>query len=171
MPINVSINTTADQDERLERIRLLMNDQSATNYVDVDAMAQGALLTQLKGWEQMADSEEVERVSAAFVEGTRAQRDAVLSFMNKAPSVILSGDTAVGVGEQADLSAQVTDDGLPDGVLTYAWTMQSGPGNATFPDGFGSTDVSFDQAGSYVMRVTVDDGDKSDFAEITVVVS
>jgi hypothetical protein len=48
----------------------------------------------------------------------------------------------------------------PDGdPLTYAWTKVSGAGTATFATpGAADSGVTFSAAGSYVLRVTVDDG-------------
>ena len=172
MAVNVTINTNSDQDERLERVRALLESHGQV-YQTVDDMARGALMQKLSEWEQLADSEESKRVLAAYRSGTNAQRRAVREFMNKAPVIVLSGDQSVGVNEEASLLGRVSDDGLPDNTLSYSWSFRSGPST---PSIGGTTtnanlDVTMNAVGTYVFRLTVTDGDKSSFEEISVVVS
>jgi hypothetical protein len=68
----------------------------------------------------------------------------------------------------------VTDDGLPDppGVLTSTWSRVSGTGVVTFADAYTvDTTASFSAAGTYVLRLTADDGELMASDEVTVTVS
>ena len=58
------------------------------------------------------------------------------------------------------MQGSVTDDGLPNppATVTDTWSQVSGPGTATFTDPSSpTTTVSFDSAGTYVLRLTADD--------------
>src|SRR5262249_24863407 len=58
------------------------------------------------------------------------------------------------------------------GALTFAFTQVSGPGVASFnPPNAAVTDIVFDQAGNYVVRVTASDGVHTVFADASVAVS
>src|SRR5207342_1562480 len=55
----------------------------------------------------------------------------------------------------------VSDDGLPNppGAVTTTWSQVSGLGTASFTDPSSpATTVSFSQPGTYVLRLTADDG-------------
>jgi hypothetical protein len=58
-----------------------------------------------------------------------------------------------------NLNGQVTDDGLPTGsTVTQSWSKVSGPGTVTFgTPNQTSTTATFDQAGTYVFRLTATD--------------
>jgi hypothetical protein len=90
---------------------------------------------------------------------------------NTAPHVNLGEDRTVAQGQSLVLVPVVSDDGLPGGGLTYVWSQTSGPGTASFtaPDQE-RTSVSFDNNGSYVLRLTVSDGemDASDEIQVSV---
>jgi len=78
---------------------------------------------------------------------------------NQPPRVVIGGRAMGRVGDDVDLHAVVTDDGLPDGTLNgVAWQILEGPGGAILaPDGSLAT---FQAAvpGRYVLRAAVDDG-------------
>jgi hypothetical protein len=62
----------------------------------------------------------------------------------------------------ATMDTEVTDDGLPDppGTLTYSWSVVSGTGTPVFSDtSVQNPDVTFDTAGKYELKLTVDDSD------------
>jgi hypothetical protein len=62
------------------------------------------------------------------------------------------------------LQGAAFDDGLPDppGALSIAWSVDSGPGNVVFDDPSSPlTTASFAQPGTYVLRLTADDGASS----------
>jgi len=82
--ISVNIDTNSDQDDKLERIRVLMNSQGQA-FADVDAMARFAMIQKIKEWEETADIAELKLVRDAFSAATRVQRDAVLAFMGITP--------------------------------------------------------------------------------------
>jgi hypothetical protein len=96
---------------------------------------------------------------------------------NQAPTVNGGSDQSVslpaGGNVDAILNGTVSDDGLPIPVgVTTTWSQVSGPSTVIFGDANAEdTSANFDTAGSYVLRLTADDGDLSSFAEITVTVN
>jgi K319-like protein len=69
----------------------------------------------------------------------------------------------------APLDGTVTDDGLPSGTVTSTWIKVSGPGTVTFGNGAAvDTTASFSLAGTYVLRLTADDGALSTNAQVTI---
>ena len=86
---------------------------------------------------------------------------------------------------QVVLNGTVTDDGLPDGgTLTSVWSQISGPGpvNFSLPSSTSglngtaiatqpSTTASFTAPGLYVLRLTADDGQSANHADVTVAVN
>ena len=78
---------------------------------------------------------------------------------NRAPVTNAGPDQQVTLPSTATMAASATDDGLPNGTLTTTWSQVSGPGIATFADPSSlTTTVGFSDAGSYVLRLTGDDG-------------
>jgi hypothetical protein len=70
------------------------------------------------------------------------------------------------------LDGTVSDDGLPrpPGALRTLWTVVSGSGTVTFADATAvDTTVIFSAAGTYVLRLTAQDGELSASDEITIV--
>ncbi len=93
---------------------------------------------------------------------------------NQAPVVNAGTAQTVTLPAGATLSGSATDDGLPNppGALTYAWSKVSGPGTVSFGNtANASTTASFSIAGSYVLRLTANDGVLSASDELTVIVS
>ena len=93
---------------------------------------------------------------------------------NQAPVVNAGTAQTVTLPAGATLSGSATDDGLPNppGALTYAWSKVSGPGTVSFGNtANASTTASFSIAGSYVLRLTANDGALSASDELTVIVS
>jgi len=71
------------------------------------------------------------------------------------------------------LDATVSDDDLPDppAAVTVLWTKTSGPGTVSFADDEAvDTSATFSEAGTYVLRLTADDGDLDAYDEVTVTV-
>jgi len=69
------------------------------------------------------------------------------------------------------LDGAVADEGLPDppNTVTTTWTQISGPGTATFDDAsLVNTGVQFSTPGTYVLRLTADDGDLTAFDDVTI---
>jgi len=87
--------------------------------------------------------------------------------VNTAPITSAGPDKTITLPAAASLTGTVTDDGLPNGALTYQW---SGAG-ATFstPNAI-ATQASFATAGTYTVTLTASDGvlSRSDSTVITV---
>jgi uncharacterized protein YjiK len=97
-----------------------------------------------------------------------------VSDQNQAPAVNAGSDQTINVTNSAALSGTVADDGLPNppGVVTSLWSQVSGPGTVTFGNSSAvSTSASFDLAGTYVLRLTADDGELTNSDELTVTVN
>lgn len=92
--------------------------------------------------------------------------------VNQAPTVNAGADVSVTQPALVTLNGTATDDGLPNGTLTVAWSETSGPGTATFgsPASF-STSASFSQPGTYVLTLTADDGALASSDSVTVTVN
>ncbi|MEL7211006.1 MAG: hypothetical protein AAGK32_22705, partial [Actinomycetota bacterium] len=87
------------------------------------------------------------------------------------PPVVVADDGTANTGVSTPLTGTVTDDGvaLP---LTLTWSKISGPGTATIGDPSAEdTTVTFDAAGTYVMRLVADDTEFTDVDAATFVVS
>ena len=89
---------------------------------------------------------------------------------NGGPQVDAGADQTTSSGAIV-LAGTVTDDGSPDppGNVTTRWFQISGPGTASFGDANQlDTNVTFDLPGSYVLRLTADDGEVVTFSDITI---
>ncbi|MGH3386316.1 MAG: PKD domain-containing protein, partial [Nocardioidaceae bacterium] len=92
---------------------------------------------------------------------------------NRAPLVGAGAAQQIQLPQTASLSGTVTDDGLPSnpGTVTAAWTKVSGPGTVAFADAAAAvTSASFGEAGTYVLRLTGNDGALQSYDEVTVTV-
>ena len=93
--------------------------------------------------------------------------------VNAAPAVAAGNDQTVALSAgSAALDGTVSDDGLPGPSVTTTWSKVSGPsgtgfGNASAVD----TSVTFSSVGTYVLRLTADDGQLSAFDELTLTVT
>lgn len=90
---------------------------------------------------------------------------------NAAPIVSAGSDQTVTLPNTATLHGIVSDDGLPNppAHLTTTWSQTSGPGTVTFADSHAiDTTATFSAAGAYLLRLTVDDGALTTFAELTI---
>lgn len=93
---------------------------------------------------------------------------------NEPPSVDAGPDRSITLGQAALLDGDVQDDGLPEspGSTTSLWTVRSGPGTAEIADASSVvTTVTFSEAGTYVLRLTGDDGELQAFDEMSVSVA
>lgn len=91
---------------------------------------------------------------------------------NNRPVVNAGQDQTVVLPAGASLSGTGSDDGQPNGVLTIAWSKVSGPGTVSFTDASKlTTSVTFGLPGTYVLRLTGDDGELSASDEVTIHVS
>ncbi len=96
--------------------------------------------------------------------------------INQPPSVNVGVDQTLAVGQTLDLQAAVVDDGWPSppGAVTLQWTSQSGPATPTWPLNDANqahTHVVFPTAGTYVLRLTANDGQYTSFDELTITVT
>jgi hypothetical protein len=93
---------------------------------------------------------------------------------NQAPVVEAGGAQTITLPASVVLSGQVTDDALPNppGTVTTTWTQLDGPGIATFEDATAvQTTVSFSVVGTYVLRLTGNDGALEASAAVTITVT
>ena len=93
---------------------------------------------------------------------------------NQAPTVDAGLDQSINVANGVSLDGTVTDDGLPNppGTVTSLWGLISGPGTATFLDDTAvDTTVTFSTDGVYVLQLTVDDSEFTNFDEVTITVN
>jgi len=96
---------------------------------------------------------------------------ATVGTSNIAPTVAAGLDQSIALPSGVSLDATVTDDGLPSGTLTHAWSTVSGPGTVTFANAaLVDTTATFSAAGVYVLRLTASDGALSanDTVQVTV---
>ncbi len=98
---------------------------------------------------------------------------AVGASVNLPPQVNAGPSQRVQLPQLATLAGRAGDDGLPAGsVLTSTWTQVSGPGVATFANpGRLATTATFDQPGSYVLRLSVSDGQLAASSDVNVLVT
>ncbi|MHC4607687.1 MAG: PKD domain-containing protein, partial [Planctomycetota bacterium] len=95
----------------------------------------------------------------------------VVQAGNSPPTVDAGADQSVQLPNTAALDGTVTDDGLP-GPVTTIWSQVSGPGGVVFADASAvDTTATFPGAGTYVLRLTADDGEFSVSDEVTVTVT
>ncbi|MGB7972297.1 MAG: metallophosphoesterase [Candidatus Deferrimicrobiaceae bacterium] len=93
---------------------------------------------------------------------------------NQPPGVYAGPDLAVTLPAAASLDGTVTDDGLPNppGAMTTSWSQVSGPGTATFADPNAvDTTANFSGTGTYILRLSADDGEFVTNDTLTVTVS
>ena len=91
---------------------------------------------------------------------------------NQPPTVDAGIDQIISLPDDAMLDGTVTDDGLPTGTVVTTWSLFSGPTAVTFADASAvDTTVSFSQPGTYVLRLTADDGEYSVNDDVTITVN
>ena len=91
---------------------------------------------------------------------------------NQAPTVDAGTDQSITLQSTLSLSGSANDDGEPSPpALTTTWSTESGPAAASFADSSAvTTTATFSQAGTYVLRLTADDGELSAFDDVTITV-
>jgi RHS repeat-associated protein len=93
-------------------------------------------------------------------------------FTSNAPPLVEAGpdQTITLPTSVVTLNGTGSDDGLPTGILTFAWTA-SGPGPVAFANASSAvTTATFAAPGTYVLRLTVSDSQLSASDELTVAV-
>ncbi len=80
---------------------------------------------------------------------------------NQAPVVNAGNDQTITLPNTVSLNGTATDDGLPNppSALTTTWSKVSGAGTVSFGDSNSlNTTASFSQSGTYILRLTANDG-------------
>ncbi len=92
---------------------------------------------------------------------------------NTAPHVNAGLDQAITLPALANLDGTVSDDGLPTPpTLTYVWSKVFGAGTVTFGNANAvDTTAIFSMAGTYVLRLTVNDGALPGQDEVSITVN
>lgn len=91
---------------------------------------------------------------------------------NVAPTVNAGTDQTVTLPGTASLDGTVSDDGLPNGSVTTTWSKVSGAGTVTFGNSSSvDTSATFSAAGTYVLRLTANDGSLQSTDDVTVTVN
>jgi hypothetical protein len=88
-----------------------------------------------------------------------------------APTVNAGTDQTIQLPAPATLDGTVTDDGLPNppGATTSTWSKVSGPGDVTFGNAAATdTNAVFSASGTYVLRLTANDGASETTDDVTV---
>jgi cell wall assembly regulator SMI1 len=93
--------------------------------------------------------------------------------INQAPTVNAGPNQTITLPSMVSLDGTVSDDGLPTPPnLTQMWSKLSGPGTVTFfPASAVDTTASFSASGTYVLRLTANDGALSASDDIQVQVN
>src|SRR6185369_12883750 len=109
-------------------------------------------------------------------DGVLSTSDEVTVFVNPqnlAPVVNAGTNQTITLPAPASLNGSVTDDGQPpNSSVSISWSKVSGPGTVTFTNGSAAaTSVSFSVAGTYVLRLTADDGEYGSSADVTITVN
>lgn len=92
---------------------------------------------------------------------------------HRPPTVDAGPDQTITFPTPVTLDGTVSDDGLPDppGSLVTSWSKVSGPGSVTFGDASAiDTTADFSSPGTYVLRLTADDGELVASDEVTITV-
>jgi hypothetical protein len=95
-------------------------------------------------------------------------------IVNESPMVHAGPDQTISLPSSASLAGRVEDDGLPNppGRVATHWSFISGPGNVAFENAAAlSTTASFSKAGTYVLRLTADDGEFTATDDISIFVN
>ena len=91
---------------------------------------------------------------------------------NQAPVVNAGPDQTIALSAAANLSGTVTDDGIPLGQVTSAWSQVGGPGTVVFGNAaVPRTTATFSAAGTYTLRLTASDGSLSSVDDVVVIVN
>ena len=93
---------------------------------------------------------------------------------NAAPFANAGTDQSIELPSSASLQGSASDDGLPNppATLTTTWSQVSGPGTVSFANASAlNTSASFSTDGTYVLRLTANDGQLSDTDDVSITVS
>ena len=114
------------------------------------------------------------KIDVVYGQGFSMADAVMIERVNTAPSVNAGSDDTITLPtDTVNLDGTVSDDGLPDppAGVTTTWTKQSGPGTVTFGNANAvDTTATFSTDGVYVLRLTADDGDLTEYDEVTITV-
>ena len=102
-----------------------------------------------------------------------AEIQSLNSGINQAPVVNAGGNQTADVATAILLNGTVSDDGLPNppGSVTINWSKISGPGSVVFANAASpQTTATFSTAGTYVVRLTANDGALASSSDATITV-
>lgn len=119
-----------------------------------------------------AGGQYVLRLSANDNHVTSSATTTVTVLAPNNPPVVSAGvNLTVTTSAPVNLDGTVTDDGRPTNVITTTWNKVSGPGTVTFgnPNAVDTT-ASFSAVGTYVLRLTADDGELETSATVRLVI-
>jgi RHS repeat-associated protein len=93
--------------------------------------------------------------------------------VNRAPAVDAGADQSIHLPNAAALRGTVTDDALPAGkAIVVTWSKVSGPGAVSFSQpAAATTNATFTEAGTYVLRLTANDSLLQDSDELAITVN
>jgi hypothetical protein len=105
-----------------------------------------------------------------MAEGGNKAKSVVFRFDNTPPIVYAGPTQTIQVTDAAVLSGTAIDDGKPSPAnLLIGWTLRSGPAGVVFDDAAAlQTSAQFTVAGTYVLRLSVSDGQLSSFSDLTI---
>ncbi|WP_432799176.1 PKD domain-containing protein [Poriferisphaera sp. WC338] len=111
----------------------------------------------------------------SYLPNNTEHRNSLTAFTNKRPVVEAGNEQVVtrsGSNVSVTLNGSYTDDGAtPSGGITTTWSLGSGPASVSFTNSSAlSTSVTFTRGGEYVLHLAVDDGDKTSFDFVKVIV-
>lgn len=112
------------------------------------------------------------RLTANDSEFTVLDEATIVVRGNLPPAVDAGQDQVIGIHQSAALAGAIADDGLPEGQdLVCAWSAYSGPGTVSF-DNPSSTNTTahFGAAGTYELRLSVNDSQFTRFDDLIVTV-
>jgi RHS repeat-associated protein len=90
---------------------------------------------------------------------------------NQEPTASAGTDLTILLSQPAQLNGSASDDGLPSGNLTTLWSKVSGPGDVTFLNAsFTISGAQFSAVGTYVLRLTANDGALTGSDDVTITV-
>ena len=91
---------------------------------------------------------------------------------NQPPTVNAGTDQTVSLTSAVTLNGTVTDDGFPSGTVTTMWSKVNGPGTVIFgnPNTVDTT-ATFSMSGTYLLRLTANDGALMNSDEVTITVN
>ena len=98
---------------------------------------------------------------------------ALATSQNQSPTVDAGADQQITLPtNNVTLAGAASDDDLPNGTLTTNWSVISAPGTVAFGDSNALvTTVQFTTAGTYVLRLTANDGALSSNDALTITVA